>query len=71
MFQTIHTGLHTYKKHIFSKKSVDFTFEVIYNTHTIKKGTNQMTFNTAMQASLVLAAYLGFITLAMISTSIS
>ena len=71
MFQTIHTGPHTYKKHIFSKKSVDFAYKVVYNTHTIKKGTNQMTFNTAMQESLVLAAYLGFITLAMISASIS
>ena len=30
-----------------------------------------MTFNTAMQATLVITAYLGFITLAMISTSIS
>ena len=68
MFQNIHTELQTYKKHIFSKKSVDFTFEVIYNTHITKKGTNQMTFNTAMQASLVLGAYLGFITLAIIST---
>ena len=45
--------------------------KVIYNTHTIKKGTNQMTFNTAMQATLVLGAYFGFVTLAMISTSIS
>ncbi len=71
MFQTIRTEHHTYKKHNFSKKSVDFIHKVIYNTHTIKKGTNQMTFNTAMQASLVLAAYLGFITLAMISASIS
>ena len=71
MFQTIHTGPHTYKKHIFSKKSVDFMGKVIYNTHTIKKGTNQMTFNTAMQATLVLGAYFGFVTLAMISTSIS
>ena len=71
MFQTIHTGLHTYKKHIFSKKSVDFTFEVIYNTHTIKKGTNQMTFNTALQATLVLGVYFGFVTLAIITTSIS
>ncbi len=71
MFQTIRTEHHTYKKHNFSKKSVDFIHKVIYNTHTIKKGTNQMTFNTAMQASLVLAAYLGFITLAMFSASIS
>jgi len=71
MFQTIHTEHHTYKKHIFSKKSVDFISKVIYNTHTIKKGTNQMTFNTAMQATLVLGAYFGFVTLAMISASIS
>ena len=71
MFQTIHTGPHTYKKHIFSKKSVDFIHKVIYNTHTIKKGTNQMNFNTAMQASLVLGVYFGFVTLAMISASIS
>ena len=71
MFQTTHSALHTYKKHIFSKKSVDFTFEMIYNAHTTKKGTNQMTFNTAMQASLVLAAYFGFVTLAMFSASIS
>ena len=68
MFQTIHMEHHTYKKCIFSKKSVDFTSKVIYNTHITKKGTNQMTFNTAMQASLVLGAYLGFITLAIIST---
>ena len=68
MYPTIHMVHHTYKKHIFSKKSVDFSCKVIYNTHITKKGTNQMTFNTAMQASLVLGAYLGFITLAIIST---
>lgn len=30
-----------------------------------------MTFNTAMQATLVLTAYIGFIAVAMISTSLS
>ena len=30
-----------------------------------------MTFNTAMQATLVLGAYIGFIAVAMISTSLS
>jgi len=37
----------------------------------VEKGIKQMTFNTAMLAALVITVYLGFIALAMISTSIS
>jgi hypothetical protein len=54
-----------------SKKKVDLTFQIVYNAHTINKGENIMTFNTALQATLVLAAYIGFIAIAMLSTSLS
>ena len=57
--------------HIFSKKKVDLSYEIIYNAHTTMEGRNIMTFNTAMQATLVLTAYIGFIAVAMISTSLS
>jgi hypothetical protein len=57
--------------HIFSEKKVDSDNKILYNGHITMKGKNLMTINTALQATLVLAAYIGFLAIAMISTSLS